>query len=614
MATVGPPQPPPGSSSASGSQPPSMPPNSDQITWEGDKMFNIYILDYCKKRGYHKTASQLVAEAEILPESKPPINAQQGLLFEWWSVFWVLFQAKNSGNGSDDAILYTKFQQRGQVPPPQAPGAHRYSLPNGVTGPIPPLPNTQINGIGPAGQPPSLTAPPPYAPSNPATQPNGIPGPPPSAGPPGQPFAPGLVGRTPLAAQQRLPPQYQSPTIAPSPQSHGNPQQPSAGPMGQLGRSPHMSHMNRAAMPPPNGPQGPGAAGSANHLYQQQLGRPPSSHDTSSHHPMNPHPSPAMAGRVPPGQDRQHMDSPLTMVDAELAGFPPDLVGEAKVRANLGERDAHSLTAEEKQTILQHAHRLKHNVPPNGGVAGPSGANMPGQLQNRGPMAQPIQQQLSMQQQRGAKRNSTSPGEEHQTLPRNDQSPPDRKRLRKTPNPAEQQQQPQQSQPQQQSQQQPQQQQQQQQQHQQQQQQQPQQPPMASISSIPPGPHPMSGSARGPMSMPGGPVPLNGFGGQMHPLGMGMPQMHAMSPSMMHGPPPGVMLTQNQQQQQQVTGRRWQTHKKITPTCLPDQGIHSHRLTCVAQDHLGLIDHLGSWARRSKFNRPNRWVLLVNQV
>ena len=44
--------------------------------------FNIYILDYCKKRGYTKTANQLVAEAEIPPESKPPINAQQGLLFE----------------------------------------------------------------------------------------------------------------------------------------------------------------------------------------------------------------------------------------------------------------------------------------------------------------------------------------------------------------------------------------------------------------------------------------------------------------------------------------------------------------------------------------------------
>ena len=45
--------------------------------------FNIYILDYCKKRGYRKTANELVAEADISPDSKPPINAQQGLLFEF---------------------------------------------------------------------------------------------------------------------------------------------------------------------------------------------------------------------------------------------------------------------------------------------------------------------------------------------------------------------------------------------------------------------------------------------------------------------------------------------------------------------------------------------------
>ena len=37
---------------------------------------------------------------------------------------------------------------------------------------------------------------------------------------------------------------------------------------------------------------------------------------------------------------------------------------------------------------------------------------MHGQMQNRGPMAQPMQQQLSLQQQRGGKRSSTSPGEE----------------------------------------------------------------------------------------------------------------------------------------------------------------------------------------------------------
>jgi hypothetical protein len=44
--------------------------------------FNIFLLDYCKKRGYHNAASQLVAEADLPPESEPPINAQQGLLFE----------------------------------------------------------------------------------------------------------------------------------------------------------------------------------------------------------------------------------------------------------------------------------------------------------------------------------------------------------------------------------------------------------------------------------------------------------------------------------------------------------------------------------------------------
>ena len=61
--------------------PPSLPlfPNT---THPAFLRFNIYILDYCKKRGYHKTATQLVTEADIPPESKPPINAQQGLLFE----------------------------------------------------------------------------------------------------------------------------------------------------------------------------------------------------------------------------------------------------------------------------------------------------------------------------------------------------------------------------------------------------------------------------------------------------------------------------------------------------------------------------------------------------
>ncbi|KAH9066844.1 hypothetical protein EDB87DRAFT_1588558 [Lactarius vividus] len=550
MATVGPSQPPPGSSSAPAPQPPPGPPSSDQITWEGDKMFNIYILDYCKKRGYHKTATQLVSEADIPPESKPPINAQQGLLFEWWSVFWVLFQAKNSGAGSEDAILYTKYQTQSkfqaqrasQGPPPVGPQPPaRYPIPNGVPGSVPPLPSGQMNGIGPGGQPP------PYGPPNPPSQPNGMPGPTGPPGPPGH-FPPGMGNRPPMGHQQRHPngaPQYHSPTIAPSPQSQGGPQQPPAGPMGPLGPSP----MNRATMPPPNGPQhpqGPGSVGSAHQTptpTYQQLVRPHSSHDTSSQNHMNPHPSPAMSGRLPPGQERPHMDS----LDAELASYPPDLMGEAKLRAGLGEKEAQSLTMDEKQRIIQHA-RLKQEGPLSNGAGPPPGANMHGSLQNR---AQPMQQQLSMQQQRGAKRNSTSPGEEHETLPRNDQSPPDRKRPRRTPNPTEQQQQQHQQQ-----------QQQHQQQHQQSQQPQPQpqpqqqpqqqqpQPPMAPIGSLPPGAQPMPGSMRGHAPMGGGQPPLSGFGGpQMHQISMTpMASMHGMSPNMMHGPP-GVMGPQMSQSQ-----------------------------------------------------------------
>ncbi|KAJ7230567.1 hypothetical protein GGX14DRAFT_343869 [Mycena pura] len=65
------------------SQTPSDPsPSLQTLSWEGDKMFNIYIYDYCFKRGFRKTARELLLEAEIPSDSAPPINARQGLLFE----------------------------------------------------------------------------------------------------------------------------------------------------------------------------------------------------------------------------------------------------------------------------------------------------------------------------------------------------------------------------------------------------------------------------------------------------------------------------------------------------------------------------------------------------
>ncbi|KDR80860.1 hypothetical protein GALMADRAFT_60686, partial [Galerina marginata CBS 339.88] len=57
------------------------------LSWEGDKMFNIYIYDYCFKRGFRKTARELLSEAEITTEPTPPINARQGLLFECAALF-----------------------------------------------------------------------------------------------------------------------------------------------------------------------------------------------------------------------------------------------------------------------------------------------------------------------------------------------------------------------------------------------------------------------------------------------------------------------------------------------------------------------------------------------
>jgi hypothetical protein len=70
-----------------------------------------------------------------------------------------------------------------------------------------------------------------------------------------------------------------------------------------------------------------------------------------------------------------------------------------------------------QKSIIAQAVQLKQNPHQSSGVTGPAGANVQGQMQNRGQMAQPMQQQLSMQQQRVGKRNSTSPGEEVRCRP-----------------------------------------------------------------------------------------------------------------------------------------------------------------------------------------------------
>ena len=186
----------------------------------------------------------------------------------------------------------------------------------------------------------------------------------------------------------------------------------------------------------------------------------------------------------------------------------------------------------------------------------PAGLRTPQMAPNAPPQGQqPLQQQQGQnQQQRGAKRNSTSPGQEvsessvsshrasqtgptsqPEQLPRNESSPPDRKRPRRSPGGE-----------------------------QVQQQQQQQQPPMTPIYPHPPqqpGAPPMqpphmqtNGLMRGGMPMapfPG--PPMTGMGNPMmgHPLGT--PQMSpmnpAMNPAMMGGPPPGGTMSSAQMHQ-----------------------------------------------------------------
>ncbi|KAI8985655.1 hypothetical protein BD414DRAFT_537151 [Trametes punicea] len=524
-------------------------PTSDQspLLWEGDRMFNIYIYDYCMKRGFHKTANELMVEAAIPPQSQPPINAKQGLLFEWWSVFWVLFTAKSTGTGPEDALLYTQHQaatqNASQKPNRTGPPPPRYA--NGAR---PPTQNgPQINGIGPHGpQPQSATMPngAPHAVSFPgnASQANGVPGS--SAGPPGGAPPPPQAHVAHMVPGQRPPQQrgvnggqFQSPTMAhSSPNMQGGPQQGNpAGGMGPIGTNPPLTQM-RGNMLPPSGPTGP--MGNPQHTpqpaYQQLVGRSPSNPGS---------PASAMTARSPSLAHRQ--PPTVEMLNAEINRMPPPTLQKIKQDMGLGDKDVASFTPEEKQQLVNLFRRSNSMKPPNmpGPSAGPSSQPGPSPMQypaglrtpQMTPNAQPQGQQPlqppqgQSQQQRGAKRNSTSPGQEAEQLPRNESSPPDRKRARRSPGGE-----------------------------------QAQQPPMTPMIPPPqPGGPPMqphmqpNGLMRSTMQMPQFPgAPMAAMGNPMMGPPLGTPQMSpmnaAMNQAMMGGAPPGAMNNAQMQQYRQA--------------------------------------------------------------
>jgi len=421
---------------------------SDHLTTT--RRFNIYIYDYCYKRGFHKTASALMGEADIPADSQPPINANQGLLFEWWTVFWVLFQAKSSGTGSDDAMIYTQHQVQRQQQVRMASQPPIARMTNGIPRPGPHM-NGQIpNGI-PNGGPPGpggMQNATPGAPFPGGPQLNGISGAPGAPGGPGgqnQPPNMQQMLQRPVGSQQRAPkgiPSYRSPTMAHSPQNPATAgQQPNAAPgMSQMGPSQPLTQMNsRGNMFAPNG---------------NTLGRSPSQPGSPAQNGLHPSPSPSMAARQPPGMysgDIRHMESQILN---DLFRMPQDVLQRIRQEAGISsDKELLSMTPEERSRVFNLVRtrglRPGQQGPPamNNAAAGPS-SSTPGQHgqqrnqqtapnQQVGPQQRPQppaqaqqqtqlhaqqqaqhaqqqaqQQQAQQQQQRVIKRSSTSPEQE----------------------------------------------------------------------------------------------------------------------------------------------------------------------------------------------------------
>ncbi|GAA6051362.1 hypothetical protein JCM3770_004502 [Rhodotorula araucariae] len=90
------------------------------FAWEGDSTLHSYTYDYMRKRGWIEAASRFAQEAGIdeATWTGPPIEAPQGLLYEWWSVFWDVFIARSqkSGPRNPNADAYVEAMRAKREP------------------------------------------------------------------------------------------------------------------------------------------------------------------------------------------------------------------------------------------------------------------------------------------------------------------------------------------------------------------------------------------------------------------------------------------------------------------------------------------------------------------
>lgn len=217
--------------------------NRAMNNWDGDRMLHVYMIDYCRKRGYNAVVNALCTQTGNTADVKAPIDAPQGLLFEWWVVFWEIFTAKSEDDPKKNAVAYLQDQRaknyrpmhQADVKPPigvQMPG-HNFN------GPHPPPPSGATMGPGP------------------------LQGPPP--GHPGHGMQPMPNGVLPPGQQQHPPQPPGAPTPVPPPSQHVNGPQPYP-PQPQSQQHPHPNAANGPQGPPPpnQGPGGPQQIGMGN--------------------------------------------------------------------------------------------------------------------------------------------------------------------------------------------------------------------------------------------------------------------------------------------------------------------------------------------------------------
>ncbi|KAH7335615.1 hypothetical protein B0J17DRAFT_82231 [Rhizoctonia solani] len=252
-----------------------------QRSWDEDKNLNLYILDYCRRRKFDETASIFEREAGIPSDSKVSFDAPQGLLFEWWIVFWETFNSQRSnpnlgpsGQRESGQVYVNTMARLRKLAMHEKDEQHRarsmsMSMPN------PGMPNPMMGGMGPVmnGSGPASAM------STPAmgNMPNPMGGPRPQSqasarmpqqpgmGQPGQqPMGPGASG------QPGMPPQ-QGPNMGqmngPGPQQPGPPQpgmqqgQPRPQQPGMMGpgMTPNMTHAStpHASTPHASTPSAP---------------------------------------------------------------------------------------------------------------------------------------------------------------------------------------------------------------------------------------------------------------------------------------------------------------------------------------------------------------------